>query len=142
MTIAELLITTAGPLVFETSQDEALTAVRELDQANMLCVALSGKSMRTTGALFAEYARAFRFPSYFGGNWAAFEECMTTLENAPAHLYVTLIQAGGALLDSEPAERSTFLRQMSRIGHAWGSQVGLGPLWGGGEVPFHTLIVV
>lgn len=48
-------------------------------------VRLDGRECRTTEALFGHWAGRLSFPSYFGGNWDAFEECLTDFlrDNAP-----------------------------------------------------------
>lgn len=48
----------------------------------------------TKRALFAEFKRQLKFPSYFGRNWDAFEECLTDLEWLPGCSYVIVVRAG------------------------------------------------
>lgn len=43
--------------------------------------------MHTVEELFREYVRAFSLPGYFGWNWAAFDECMSELEESRALLF-------------------------------------------------------
>jgi hypothetical protein len=90
--------------------------------------------------LFREYVREFSFPGYFGWNWAAFDECMKELEDQPARTYLTVITRADQILSAEPDELRTYLRQLEDIGRRWAGAYALCPEWGGGEVPFHTLL--
>jgi hypothetical protein len=97
--------------------------------------------MHSLEGLYREYVREFSFPEYFGWNWAAFGECMKELDGQPARAYLTIITHGDEVLSDEPEELSTYLRQLEKIGRRWASAFALGPEWGGGEVPFHTVII-
>ena len=59
----------------------------------------------------------------------------------PARAYLTIITRGDEVLSDEPEELGTYLRQLEKIGRRWASAFALGPGWGGGEVPFHTVII-
>jgi hypothetical protein len=97
--------------------------------------------MRTVEELFREHVREFSFPEYFGWNWAAFDECMTGLEDRPARAYLTLIMRASEVLAAESGDLATYLRQLEDIGRHWAGAFALGPEWGDGEVPFHTVFV-
>jgi Barstar (barnase inhibitor) len=68
-------------------------------------IVLDGAACRTRDALFAEFARALRFPAYFGRNWDALADCLR--EMAPAVLYVR--NATGLLRDEPPSQFTTLL---------------------------------
>jgi RNAse (barnase) inhibitor barstar len=42
-------------------------------------VTVAGTAIKNTSTLFEEMARAFRFPDYFGHNWAALTDCLRDL---------------------------------------------------------------
>jgi hypothetical protein len=98
-----------------------------------------GKKMRTTPALYDEFAAALQFPYYFGENGAAFDECLTDLEWLPADAYTILVSDSAHLLEAEPSEHLTlWLRALDRAGQYWAKPVE-------GEFaraarPFHVLL--
>jgi hypothetical protein len=49
-------------------------------QAGAYISYLRGKNCRTEDAFLWEVAASFQFPYYYGGNWAAFDECIQDLE--------------------------------------------------------------
>jgi RNAse (barnase) inhibitor barstar len=50
-----------------------------LTEAGFEIVTVAGAAITNVGALFEEMARAFRFPDYFGHNWAALMDCLRDL---------------------------------------------------------------
>lgn len=104
-------------------------------------VKLDGGLMRTAEALFAEFVREFRFPEYFGWNWAAFAECITELSGYPARAYLLIIERADLVLVDGPADREIFFRLIKDVSSEWANSFGLGPEWGGGEVPFNVVLL-
>ena len=51
-----------------------------LAQRNTYIAYIRGKRCSTEAAFFQEVSAALQFPSYFGENWAAFDECLCDLE--------------------------------------------------------------
>lgn len=133
---------TAGPWVHHhTAQAADEVRSRAADQ-DALIIELDGAAMPTAEDLFREYADAFSFPDYFGANWPAFHECMTELADVPATSYLTVIRRADLLLRADLGEMPTLLRLLDVIGQTWGRSFGLSSEWGGGEVPFHTVLVM
>ncbi|MBF6240216.1 barstar family protein [Nocardia otitidiscaviarum] len=102
---------------------------------------LDGAEMVDVDSVFEQYYREFEFPTYFGGNWPAFEECLTTLENLPARGYLTLIHNAERVLAQDRRDLSTFLRVLGDAGRYWSNALGLGREWGDGPVPFNTIFL-
>ena len=50
-----------------------------LTAAGFEIVTVAGAAITNASTLFAEMARAFRFPDYFGHNWAALTDCLRDL---------------------------------------------------------------
>jgi hypothetical protein len=121
----------------------------DVDVANLLthepegrvAVMLDARRMTDFDGLMAECQGAFRFPEYFGRNWPAFDECVRDLSWLPGRAYHVVIEHGNELLRDDLGELPTFLRTMERAGQAWSRSFARGPEWGGGEVPFNTVIV-
>lgn len=69
---------------------------------------VDGARMRTLSGLYREFARAWRFPEYFGDNKDAFDECMRDLEDfardaddpTPAGFVTVVTDAQDLLIDS------------------------------------------
>lgn len=130
-----------GPWVHRAAAWD-LPSIREAAaEADLLLVELDGARMQSLEGLFREYVREFSLPEYFGWNWPAFDECMKELEGRPAQGYLTIIKRADEVLAGEPGELDTYLRQLDNIGRRWAYAFALGPDRGGGEVPFHTVLV-
>ena len=84
--------------------------------------ALDGRRMRSPAGLFAEFARALRFPDYFGHNWDALDECLNDLNwlmPLSSHKPVVVLVADAEeLLQNEP-ELKKLLRLLSSTSVAW-----------------------
>lgn len=65
------------------------------------------RGIRSKQKLFAIFARALRFPSYFGWNWDAFEECLLDLSWLPPELPIVVVHE--ALPFGETENRETYL---------------------------------
>ena len=99
---------------------------------------IDGRSCRTRRGLFTEFAARLAFPSYFGENWDALEECLGDLEWAPAPGYVILVDHGEDVLAETPDDYATLVEILRAAGAAWASR---GPDGGApAGVPFHTLL--
>lgn len=131
----------APPWVHEQSRSQAEAVLNTALDRGAFAVRINAERMQAVDGLFREYVREFRFPEYFGWNWPAFSECMTELSWLPATSYLTVIDEADLLLRDEPADLPTFLRHLANIGMRWAHSFGLGPEWGGGEVPFNTILV-
>lgn len=131
----------SGPWVHRAVTDDLAVILESARSADVLLVRLDGARVHTLEELFREYVREFSFPEYFGWNWAAFDECMKELDDQPARAYLTIITRAEQVLSAEPDELPTYLRQLEDIGRRWAGAFALGPEWGGGEVPFHTILV-
>lgn len=56
-----------------------------------------------------EWAAALQFPSYFGHNWDAFEDCLNDLEWLNARRTVAIVTQADALLPGSPKDFATLM---------------------------------
>ena len=63
-------------LVSHISNDYVMT---EAQQAGWRCYHIDGADVRDKAAFLNAFATALHFPSYFGNNWDALEECLRDL---------------------------------------------------------------
>ena len=81
-----------------------------------------GETCRTTKALFDEFAAAWQFPSYFGKNWDALDECLADLEWLPAEAYVLFVTDATLLLaDEKPEVFNLFVEIVEGLAREWNS---------------------
>jgi hypothetical protein len=66
--------------------------------AGVVVFALDGATVKSQADLFSCIAHAMMFPSYFGHNWDALDECLADMSWLPGPAgYVLLIRQGGGL---------------------------------------------
>ena len=103
---------------------------------------LQGTAMRTQAGLHAEFARELQFPTYFGHNWAALEDCLTDLEWLPAPAYLVVIEDADQVLIDEPIERTgLFGDLLIGAARAWATPVADGEWWDRLGVAFHVVLL-
>jgi RNAse (barnase) inhibitor barstar len=76
---------------------------------------LRGDRMRTQENLMNELSAALQFPSYFGKNWNAVDECLNDLEWLLADkVVVVILDAAQLLQDAKPEAFSTFMELLGQ----------------------------
>ncbi len=104
---------------------------RELARRGMAIFEVDGIGVRTEERLFSVIAKEMRFPSYFGRNWDALDECLRDLEWVPAEGYVLFFRGAEVLW-----------REASRLAGAFAESWLLSAEeWGKSEKPFHLIFV-
>jgi RNAse (barnase) inhibitor barstar len=74
-----------------------------------------GRHCPTKQDLFHEWAAVLQFPSYFGENWDAFEECIADREWMQGGVHVVVLTATDRVLSEDKKERTTFLRILKAV---------------------------
>jgi hypothetical protein len=130
-----------APWVHIVGADEPVEGLLADADPGGVTVILDARRMSDFAGFMAECQRGFKFPDYFGGNWPALDECLVDLSWLPGRSYHVVVAHGGELLRGDPSELPTLLRTLESAGQTWSRSFALGPEWGGGEVPFNTVII-
>lgn len=112
-------------------------------QSGLTVRRVRGDKMRTYQGLFDEFAAALQFPSYFGENSSAFDECLTDLSWLPPQSgYVLVVtEPGEVLADAGSVDDLAWLvRSLTRAQAEWASPVDDGEWWDRPAVPFHVVL--
>jgi RNAse (barnase) inhibitor barstar len=89
------------------------------DERGTVIRVLRGRRCTDKPRLFQEWAAALQFPSYFGENWDAFEDCLLDLEWLPATGYVFIITNSDLVLRDAPADFQTFFDILRNAATTW-----------------------
>ncbi|WP_066423870.1 barstar family protein [Anabaena sp. 4-3] len=63
-----------------------------------------GKKINSKETFLKQAAEAMDFPTYFGANWDAFDECITDLTWCPAERYVILYDHADIFAQADPTQ--------------------------------------
>src|SRR5262249_35664927 len=69
--------------------------------------------------LMNEVAAVFQFPSYFGLNWDALDECIQDLWWMKARAYLVIVSDLDKFLQNEESELGTFLSVIKSSAETW-----------------------
>ena len=75
----------------------------------------------------ARFARALRFPDWFGGNWDALQDCLSDLSWLRAEGYLLLLDDVAQWRAADPESFGITLDILEQAGNAWRLQ--LKPFW-------------
>lgn len=100
---------------------------------------INGAYCQTLDALFNEFSTALEFPSYFGYNWAALDECLHDLSWLPAEAYVLLIKDFDKVLAGSPEDKKTLIDIFVKTAAAWAEGQQYGALKRN-PTPFHIVL--
>lgn len=77
---------------------------------------------RTESDLLHDFAIAMSFPSYFGNNWDAFEECVNDLAWRPAAGYVVILRDADSMIRGMSGEAQMVVSILADAVRKWSSQ--------------------
>jgi len=80
---------------------------------------VEGRNIARKEQLLSHVASALRFPSHFGDNWDALEECLTDLEWVDAEGYVIYYDHIDALLSAHPDQFETLVEILRDAVQSW-----------------------
>ncbi len=93
-----------------------------------------GSKMQTVTAMFDEIAAALQFPYYFGGNWAALDECIADLSWIAGDGLVLCVLDAPLLLLSDREQIHLFIKIVTGAAEEWSRPTAFRP-----AKPFHTV---
>jgi hypothetical protein len=100
--------------VYRASRTDEILAATHGSGLHVARIDLGGAAAKE--ALLARIAGALAFPSWFGGNWDALEDCLSDLSWMPAAGYVLLLERASGL----PAdERGTLADILASAATSW-----------------------
>jgi hypothetical protein len=133
----------ADLLLLVADADAAYRARYAWEQANLTVRRVRGRKMRIVDGLFDEFAAALQFPSYFGENWAAFDECLSDMDDwmPLAAGVVLLVEDPTAVLADEPeVELEVLVRCFRTATETYAAPIERGEWWDRPTVPFHVVL--
>ena len=93
--------------------------LEELGAAGVHVATIDVAAVRGKQAFVEMLARELRFPSYFGGNWDAVEECIRDMSWLPAKGYVIWLTGSTSLWREQTGIAGTFLEIALGAAEAW-----------------------
>ncbi|MBC7802572.1 MAG: barstar family protein [Candidatus Parcubacteria bacterium] len=85
--------------VYRTSRTDEILSASKGSTLQVTCIDLAGAA--GSDALMEKLAGALAFPSWFGGNWDALEDCLTDLSWSRASGHVLLLEGAAALPEDD-----------------------------------------
>ncbi|RPF54151.1 barstar family protein [Aquisalibacillus elongatus] len=92
----------------ETSKSSFVQQIEERKKNNIIIKEIDGKKCSNVEGLFDEFAIKLQFPTYFGENWAAFDECINDLEWLDGDGYILVISNFDELLTNSSQDLKVF----------------------------------
>jgi len=106
-----------------------LSLVSELRSRGIAVLEANVESVATGVDLFNVLAKAMQFPTYYGKNWDAVDECLRDLDWLPATGYVLLLHHSQYLWRQVPRDAGMLIESWLFAAEEWGQQ----------DVPFHLV---
>jgi hypothetical protein len=102
---------------------------------------MRGNKMRTWEGFMNEIAAALQFPSYFGENWSALDDCINDLDWLYCDAYTLVFTNSENILTQETeADRHTFGRILVRACEDWSLPADEGQWFARPGKPFHVVM--
>ncbi|MDR6636954.1 barstar family protein [Paenarthrobacter nitroguajacolicus] len=129
-------------MLLATSAAASADSLSSLTSSGMVVRTLRGRKMRGRQSLMDEAGAALQFPSYFGENWDALDECISNLDwMLPVTSLVLLVQdAEQVLADENTDQLQVFVSLLRDAMWTFAEAVELGEVWDRPAVPFHVVL--
>ena len=79
-----------------------ITELQENIKSSTYLAVVDGNKITNLNEVFKRFSSAFKFPDYFGNNWAAFDECINDLEWLNADSFILILENMDSMLKDEP----------------------------------------
>ncbi|GJD18059.1 hypothetical protein RIVM261_030150 [Rivularia sp. IAM M-261] len=93
--------------------------IEALSEQGIQVFYLDGKEIYNKETFLTKVAKVMKFPSYFGANWDAFEECITDLTWYPAKEYVLIYERPEIFAQADPINWQTGLDILRTAEEYW-----------------------
>lgn len=100
--------------------------------AGVLLREIDGDALATEREMFSALAKSLSFPTYFGHNWDAIDECLRDLTWLPARGYVLEVRQSRHLWRRAPALAGSLIESWLFCAEEWATD----------SVPFHLVFVI
>lgn len=129
-------------LVTEHDAQQLAAIIAQWGEAGLVVRTVRGRKMHDVDRLFDEMAAAFQFPSYFGENWPAFDECLADMDwlGADRGVVVLLLEPEQVLRDAPAVELEVLIRMIAHAAEAYGVPIARGEWWDRPAIPFHVVL--
>lgn len=107
------------PLVAANRKQTVEKIIKVLSEQGIQVFYLDGEEISNKETFLEKVATAMNFPSYFGANWDAFEECITDLTWYPAEKYVTIYERPDIFVQADPTGWQTALDILRAAEEYW-----------------------
>lgn len=105
--------------ILNLSAGEQYALFYEASHGNCYAAYIRGKRCTDDESLFREFSAAFQFPSYFGMNYAALDECLTDLDWLSFGGIFLLIDHADCIFGGNRKEQEWFRQFLRRIQAEW-----------------------
>lgn len=133
---------TLRPYLLESDAHSVSSIVTTWLEAGLAARVVRGRKVRTLQGLFDEFAAALQFPTYFGENVDAFDECIADLECLPpgSGYVIVIVEPDELLADESDAVFEWFARSLASAASGWAQPVDVGEWWDRPAVAFHVVL--
>ncbi len=127
---AKLLKSYPGSGIYSAGRDDLDRIEREAVLNGLALFSVDLSSISGKEEFLQAIASALAFPSYFGSNWDALEECLNDLEWHPAKGYVIVLKGSGLFSGTAPGDFKTATSIFRTAAKKWKTQ----------KVPFYVIL--
>ena len=101
--------------------DKFKESIRQItsNNQNIKLTYIDGKACKEAYEVFKEFSNKLKFPTYFGYNWDALEECLTDLDWLQAEGHIIFIEHANCFSNLNLTDRNNLLEVLRTVVHDW-----------------------